>query len=721
MTLEKHPAGDDNRENAIAVSSKFAQEDSGKMEESSSSRRRKGKPRKCVDSTLTNGSASDPSNLTTVSSKREDSGLGSSLTDVLADLLPSTSVGEGGFQFPSLDSLSRLDQQEILRQFVHAADKNLETESSSRTSSFMIPPATAALLATTFGTNTGFTTPGTTFEVPVSLPEGFEKILEKAKQGTPEIVSRPASANELDSSPPKKKRDSGRCETKATLQGPDGKILEEKYDAEDLQKFVKQFKMLRNKYGFTQGDVGAALGRRYGAEFSQTTISRFEALNLSFKNMCKLKPLLEEWLEEVEQALARGATVQDLLSSTVGSEGPSGASNGDDEQDDLDFASIKSPNWFYKKIEKLPWIDDGRSIASETDSRINVQMKTVDLFNRFSSGVRFRPDVSVQLYSKPRKKRSKSLFRSFMKKLPRSRSKPRWIDSEVAEYAKNSVDYYNENDLSRKFENLNFDGNWESPIYPNFDFSDFLDDELDTEEFPGAQVAENDPDNEDWSNFHWNGQEKPSMYDINADGPRTFWNPDHWNPNVFNGGPMWRGLGGELEFCGALSSTDCDWRDKEEKWNTPEWNDPSSTGMFMVAFEDVMEELEGVDPKSNMKEEAETVFSVEEMYKGPLYSRHQEETNMEYFCSCDGCNSTSPDIHPILIPKLNAKIVPPLKKRRKRTNLDAQQKLALDVFFQTNPRPDLTQITEIAQTLNLDNDVVRVWFCNRRQKLRKTE
>ena len=26
-------------------------------------------------------------------------------------------------------------------------------------------------------------------------------------------------------------------------------------------------------------------------------LSRFEALNLSFKNMCKLKPLLHKWLE----------------------------------------------------------------------------------------------------------------------------------------------------------------------------------------------------------------------------------------------------------------------------------------------------------------------------------------------------------------------------------------------------------------------------------------
>jgi len=42
------------------------------------------------------------------------------------------------------------------------------------------------------------------------------------------------------------------------------------------------------------------MGKLYGDDFSQTTISRFEALNLSFKNMCKLKPLLEKWLGDVD-------------------------------------------------------------------------------------------------------------------------------------------------------------------------------------------------------------------------------------------------------------------------------------------------------------------------------------------------------------------------------------------------------------------------------------
>uniref|UniRef100_H2LRZ8 POU domain protein n=1 Tax=Oryzias latipes TaxID=8090 RepID=H2LRZ8_ORYLA len=49
------------------------------------------------------------------------------------------------------------------------------------------------------------------------------------------------------------------------------------------------------------------MGKLYGNDFSQTTISRFEALNLSFKNMCKLKPLLEKWLSDAGELLAGGA------------------------------------------------------------------------------------------------------------------------------------------------------------------------------------------------------------------------------------------------------------------------------------------------------------------------------------------------------------------------------------------------------------------------------
>ncbi|XP_041128401.1 POU domain, class 2, transcription factor 1-like isoform X12 [Polyodon spathula] len=99
--------------------------------------------------------------------------------------------------------------------------------------------------------------------------------------------------------------------------------LEEPSDLEELEQFAKTFKQRRIKLGFTQGDVGLAMGKLYGNDFSQTTISRFEALNLSFKNMCKLKPLLEKWLNDAEnltsdQALSSPSA---LNSSGMGIEG----------------------------------------------------------------------------------------------------------------------------------------------------------------------------------------------------------------------------------------------------------------------------------------------------------------------------------------------------------------------------------------------------------------
>ncbi|XP_077946369.1 POU domain, class 2, transcription factor 1 isoform X17 [Gasterosteus aculeatus] len=88
--------------------------------------------------------------------------------------------------------------------------------------------------------------------------------------------------------------------TQTTPKRLDTPTMEEPSDLEELEQFAKLFKQRRIKLGFTQGDVGLAMGKLYGNDFSQTTISRFEALNLSFKNMCKLKPLLEKWLNDAE-------------------------------------------------------------------------------------------------------------------------------------------------------------------------------------------------------------------------------------------------------------------------------------------------------------------------------------------------------------------------------------------------------------------------------------
>ncbi|XP_066539543.1 POU class 2 homeobox 2a isoform X3 [Hoplias malabaricus] len=100
---------------------------------------------------------------------------------------------------------------------------------------------------------------------------------------------------------------------------------EEPSDLEELEQFARTFKQRRIKLGFTQGDVGLAMGKLYGNDFSQTTISRFEALNLSFKNMCKLKPLLEKWLNDAgNETMSMDSTLpspSSLSSPSLGFEG----------------------------------------------------------------------------------------------------------------------------------------------------------------------------------------------------------------------------------------------------------------------------------------------------------------------------------------------------------------------------------------------------------------
>ncbi|VDP15546.1 unnamed protein product [Soboliphyme baturini] len=94
------------------------------------------------------------------------------------------------------------------------------------------------------------------------------------------------------------------------LNSDSGSECPQPLELEELEQFARNFKLKRIKLGFTQSEVGVAMGLLYGTDFSQTTISRFEALNLSFKNMCKLKPLLHKWLEFADQNSKSGMYLQ---------------------------------------------------------------------------------------------------------------------------------------------------------------------------------------------------------------------------------------------------------------------------------------------------------------------------------------------------------------------------------------------------------------------------
>ncbi len=60
-----------------------------------------------------------------------------------------------------------------------------------------------------------------------------------------------------------------------------------------------------------------------------------------------------------------------------------------------------------------------------------------------------------------------------------------------------------------------------------------------------------------------------------------------------------------------------------------------------------------------------------------------------------------------------------LDKKRKRTSITDPEKRSLEAFFGIQPRPSSEKIAQIAEKLNLKKNVVRVWFCNQRQKQKR--
>ncbi|KAG7321165.1 hypothetical protein KOW79_015580 [Hemibagrus wyckioides] len=58
-------------------------------------------------------------------------------------------------------------------------------------------------------------------------------------------------------------------------------------------------------------------------------------------------------------------------------------------------------------------------------------------------------------------------------------------------------------------------------------------------------------------------------------------------------------------------------------------------------------------------------------------------------------------------------------RKRKRTSIAAPEKRSLEAYFAIQPRPSSEKIAAIAEKLDLKKNVVRVWFCNQRQKQKR--
>lgn len=86
----------------------------------------------------------------------------------------------------------------------------------------------------------------------------------------------------------------------------------------------------------------------------------------------------------------------------------------------------------------------------------------------------------------------------------------------------------------------------------------------------------------------------------------------------------------------------------------------------------------------------------------PVLTAWLEEAEKAYKCK----NTTS-------------QFLPNSDKKRKRTSIGAAEKRSLEAYFAMNPRPSSDKIASIAEKLDLSKNVVRVWFCNQRQKKKR--
>ena len=68
----------------------------------------------------------------------------------------------------------------------------------------------------------------------------------------------------------------------------------------ELKAFAEDFKTRRIRLGLTQGAVGQSLADKGYSNFAQSTISRFEQMQLSPSNAATIRIILEKWLIEAE-------------------------------------------------------------------------------------------------------------------------------------------------------------------------------------------------------------------------------------------------------------------------------------------------------------------------------------------------------------------------------------------------------------------------------------
>ena len=92
-------------------------------------------------------------------------------------------------------------------------------------------------------------------------------------------------------------------------------IPDETVDVEELNLLAETFKQRRILLGFRQIDVA----RKFRCD--QSKISRFEALKMSVKNMCKLRPFIQKWLRDADESMTDPTIISETIDDMSASEG----------------------------------------------------------------------------------------------------------------------------------------------------------------------------------------------------------------------------------------------------------------------------------------------------------------------------------------------------------------------------------------------------------------
>ncbi|XP_053408822.1 POU domain, class 2, transcription factor 1-like [Mercenaria mercenaria] len=90
----------------------------------------------------------------------------------------------------------------------------------------------------------------------------------------------------------------------------------------------------------------------------------------------------------------------------------------------------------------------------------------------------------------------------------------------------------------------------------------------------------------------------------------------------------------------------------------------------------------------------------------PLLSKWLEDANT---VSCSQAPEADGDSDP-MTPESIA------RRRKKRTSIETTIRVTLEKSFLNNPKPNGEEISILAESLHMEKEVIRVWFCNRRQK-----